>query len=82
MRYWQAGKEKSLSLGVYPKVSLSNARKKRDELCQQLQADLGPFAERKAANLRRKLAAENPFEAVAREWYGKRIPECRAVPAM
>ncbi len=26
MRYWQAGKEKSLSIGVYPKVSLSDAR--------------------------------------------------------
>ena len=73
MRYWQAGKEKSLSLGVYPKVSLSDARKKRDELRQQLQADLDPSAERKAANLRKKLAAENSFEAVAREWYSKQL---------
>lgn len=73
MRYWQAGKEKSLSLGVYSKVSLSDARKKRDELRQQLQADLDPSAERKAANLRKKLAAENSFEAVAREWYGKQV---------
>lgn len=73
MRYWQAGKEKSLSLGVYPKVSLSDARKKCDELRKQLQADLDPSAERKAANLRKKLAAENSFEAVAREWYGKQL---------
>lgn len=73
MRYWQAGKEKSLSLGVYPKVSLGNARKKRDELRGQLQADLDPSAERKAANLRKKLAAENSFEAVASEWYGKQL---------
>ncbi|SEO85367.1 integrase arm-type DNA-binding domain-containing protein [Nitrosovibrio sp. Nv6] len=73
MRYWQAGKEKSLSFGVYPKVSLSDARKRRDELRQQLQADLDPSAERKAANLRKKLAAENSFEAVAREWYGKQV---------
>ena len=27
MRYWQAAKEKSLSIGVYPKVTLSDARK-------------------------------------------------------
>lgn len=73
MRYWQASKEKSLSLGVYPKVSLSDARKKRDELRTQLQADLDPSAERKATNLRKKLAAENSFEAVAREWYGKQL---------
>ena len=73
LRYWQAGKEKSLSLGVYPKVTLSDARKKRDELRKQLEADLDPSAERKATNLRKKLAAENSFEAVAREWYGKQL---------
>lgn len=73
MRYWQAGKEKSLSVGVYPKVSLSDARKKRDELRQQLQADLDPSAERKARNLCKKLATENSFEAVAMEWYNKQL---------
>ena len=73
LRYWQAGKEKSLSLGVYPIVSLSDARKKRDELRKQLQAGLDPSAERKATNLRKELAAENSFEAVAREWYGKQL---------
>ncbi len=71
MRYWQVGKEKSLSVGVYPKVSLSDARKKRDELRKQLQADLDPSAERKATTLRKKLAAENSFEAIALEWHGK-----------
>lgn len=73
MRYWQAGKEKSLSIGVYPKVSLSDARKKREELRKQLEADLDPSAERKAANLRKKLSAENSFEAVALEWYNKQL---------
>jgi len=73
MRYWQSGKEKSLSVGVYPRVSLSDARKKRDEVRQQLVADLDPSAERKAANLRKKLANANSFEAVAREWYHKHL---------
>ena len=73
MRYWQAGKEKSLSIGVYPKISLSDARKKREELRKQLEADLDPSAERKAANLRKKLSAENSFEAVALEWYNKQL---------
>jgi integrase len=71
MRYWQAGKEKSLSIGVYPKVSLSDARKKREELRDQLDENLDPSAERKATNLRKKLSAENSFEAVALEWFGK-----------
>ncbi|MGD0976577.1 MAG: integrase arm-type DNA-binding domain-containing protein [Candidatus Korobacteraceae bacterium] len=73
MRYWQAGKEKSLSIGVYPKVTLSDARKKREELRKQLEADLDPSAERKATNLRKKLSAENSFAAVALEWYNKQL---------
>ncbi len=73
MRYWQAAKEKSLSIGVYPKVTLSDARKKREELRKHLQADLDPSAERKAANLRKKLSAENSFETVALEWCNKQL---------
>ena len=30
LRYWLEGKEKGLSLGVYPAVGLKDARKKRD----------------------------------------------------
>jgi len=73
LRYWLAGKEKALSIGVYPQVSLSDARKKRDELRKQLAADLDPSAERKASNLRKKFTAENSFEAVALEWYNKQL---------
>jgi integrase len=73
MRYWQAGKEKALSIGVYPKVSLSNARKRREDLRKQLEANLDPSAERKATNLRKKLSAENSFKAVALEWYNKQL---------
>ena len=73
LRYWQIGKEKSLSVGVYPTVTLSEARIKRDALRKQLNADLDPSAERKATHLRKKLAAENSFEAVAREWYTKQV---------
>jgi hypothetical protein len=70
MRYWQAGKEKFLSIGIYPRVSLSDARKKRDELRKQLQANLDPSAERKAANLRKELSAENSL-GIALEWFDK-----------
>ncbi|MDA8416435.1 tyrosine-type recombinase/integrase [Ferrovum sp.] len=73
LRYWQADKEKSLSLGVYPKISLSDARKQCDELRKQLQANLDPSAERKAILLQQKLAHVNSFEAVALEWYNKQL---------
>lgn len=73
LRYWIAGKEKSLSFGSYPVVSLKEARGKRDEQSKVLDANLDPSAERKAANLKSKLAAENSFESVAREWYAKQL---------
>jgi integrase len=71
LRYKIAGSEKSLSLGVYPEIGLKNARKRRDEERQRLDDNLDPSAERRAEKARAKVAAENSFEAVAREWYAK-----------
>lgn len=73
LRYWIAGKEKSLSFGAYPGVSLKEARAKRDEQRKLLDANLDPSAERKATNLRKTLANVNSFEAVALEWYNKQL---------
>ncbi len=71
LRYKIDGSEKSLSLGVYPATPLKNARKRRDEERAHLDADLDPAAERRAAKVRRRVAAGNSFEAVAREWCEK-----------
>ncbi len=71
LRYWLAGKEKSLSLGVYPAISLKEARKRRDAERRHLENKLDPAAERRAEKLRRHLSASNSFEAVAREWHAK-----------
>jgi integrase len=73
LRYWIGGKEKSLSLGVYPEVTLKQARLRRDVERKRLADGLDPSAERRAEKLRARLAAENSFEAVAREWYGKQV---------
>jgi len=73
LRYWLAGNEKSLSLGVYPVVGLKVARRRRDENRKLMDSKLDPSAERKADKLRNKVARENSFEAVAREWFGKQV---------
>ncbi len=73
LRYWIAGKEKSLSLGVYPEVTLKQARLRREVERKRLADGLDPSAERRAEKLRARLAAENSFEAVAREWYEKQV---------
>ena len=68
-RYRIDGKEQLLSLGVYPDVSLKEARNRRDEERRHLAANRDPGAERRAEKLRRALSAENSLEAVAREWF-------------
>jgi integrase len=73
LRYWLAGKEKSLSLGVYPKVTLKTARALRDAQRKCLDDGLDPSAERKAEKLLKREAAANSFEAIAREWIEKKL---------
>jgi len=73
LRYWLGGKEKSLSLGIYPQISLKEARARRDKERKRLDNNLDPAAERRAEKLRLKSALENSFEAVAREWYRKQL---------
>jgi integrase len=70
-KYRFEGKEKRLSLGVYPDVGLKDARGRRDEARKLLAAGVDPGAHRKAQKLARKEQASNSFEIVAREWFGK-----------
>src|SRR5690349_7686158 len=70
-KYRFGGKEKRLSLGVYPDVALTVARKRRDAARELLADGKDPSAQRKADKLEAAAKATNSFEAVAREWYGK-----------
>ena len=67
-KYRISGKEKRCSLGVYPDVSLKEARLKLDEVRKMVLSGIDPIQSRKAA----KTASEAPsFEVIAREWHGK-----------
>jgi hypothetical protein len=48
LKYRFEGKEKRLSLGVYPEVSLKEARSRRDESRKMLTTGIDPAANRKA----------------------------------
>jgi integrase len=63
------GKQRTLSLGKYPAVSLLDARRARDSAKQLLLSGADPSAHRKAERRRRSVAAANTFEAVANEWF-------------
>lgn len=65
------GKEKVLALGVYPEVSLKEAREKRDEARTMLRNGIDPTANRKAQKAAEGKAGKDEFEVVAREWHGK-----------
>ena len=71
-KYRFAGKEKRLSFGVYPDVSLKAAREKRDIARQQLGCGIDPSEARKAEKIAQ--AGAESFEAIAREWHAKFSP--------
>lgn len=73
LRYWIDAKEKSLSFGAYPEITLKAARVKREAERKRLDDNLDPSAERKAKKLKSKIASTNSFEAVALEWYNKQL---------
>jgi integrase len=70
-KYRFGGKEKLLSLGTYPEVSLKGAREARAEARKLLGAGRDPGAERKAVKTALVRQVAGSFEAVAREWFGR-----------
>lgn len=72
LKYRFGGKEKLLSLGTYPEVSLKDARERRDEARKLLASSIDPGAKRKAEKVARAEAGANTFEVIAREWHAQR----------
>lgn len=68
LKYRFSGKERTISLGAYPEVTLAQARKRRHEERQRLSNGIDPSAHRKAEKASQAMAAADTFEAVAREW--------------
>ena len=64
LKYRVDGREKVLSLGVYPDLSLAKARERRDEARGLLTQQIDPGARKKA----QRLAQADTFESIAREW--------------
>ena len=74
-KYRFDGKEKQISLGVYPDVALKDARERRDDARKQVAAGIDPSEHRKARKVARAGEVENSFEVVAREWFA--VKSCR-----
>ncbi len=82
-RYWRmdyrfADKRATAALGVYPTISLAEARAKRLEIKKQIADGINPAAKRKIDKITGPLAKANSFRAVADEWLDKARREGRA----
>ncbi|EAQ4579343.1 tyrosine-type recombinase/integrase [Salmonella enterica] len=77
-RYWRMkyrfnGKEKRMAFGVYPAVSLSQARALRDEAKKKLAEGIDPSFAKKEEKLVRDVQLNNTFQSVALEWHGTKV---------
>lgn len=70
-RYRYEGKANMLTVGLYPEVSLSEAREKVLEMRRQLVQGLDPSAVRKAQKAAIYATEHGNFELIAREWFAK-----------
>ncbi|EEY6215273.1 tyrosine-type recombinase/integrase [Enterobacter hormaechei] len=75
-KYWQMayrfeGKQKLFSIGVYPAVSLSDARQRRDEARRLLAQGIDPNAKKQAEAKELKAKRDNTrsFRTVAKAWF-------------
>lgn len=73
-KYRYQGKEKLISLGVFPDVDLAMARKRRLEARRLLAEDIDPSAHRQHAKQTRTAESANTFKALAVEWVGNKAP--------
>jgi integrase len=78
LKYRFGGKERRLGLGVYPEVSLAEARKRRDSARALLRDGKDPGAERQAEKRKAASAADNTFKSVADEWLAEQRPRLAA----
>lgn len=77
-KYWRMayrfdGKQKLLAFGVYPAVTLAQARTRRQEARELLAMGQDPRTAEKEAQTAERLNTSDTFEAVAREWHAKQL---------
>ncbi|MCA6924997.1 tyrosine-type recombinase/integrase [Pectobacterium versatile] len=69
LKYRVAGKEKKLSIGVYPDISLAEARLKREEARKIVASGGDPSEQKQVERQAKKINIDNTFKAIALEWH-------------
>jgi integrase len=86
-RYWRYkyrydGKEKILAFGVYPDVSLADAREKRDAARKVVAAGEDPAANKKRAEAEKRARSLETFSIIADEWLERLEKEGRSASTL
>ena len=71
LKYRYAGKEKTLSIGEYPMVSLSEAREKKIEAKKLLLHNVDPSQDKQIKKRKIYKEAEETFQIVAEKWFDR-----------
>ena len=72
LKYRFAGREKRISLGIYPDVKLAYARQQKEQARELLAKGIDPSEQRKIEKLKQTEGNQNTFEAVAKAWFDSR----------
>jgi integrase len=78
-KYWRmdyrlAGKRKTLAIGVYPDISLADARERREQARKLIANGVDPVEVKHAQAASIVANTENSFEVIAREWFVRHAP--------
>lgn len=68
-RYRYAGKPKMISLGVYPTITLADARSRRDDARKLVAEGKNPSEVRKEQKIALQTESESAFKKIATEWH-------------
>jgi integrase len=73
-KYWRLayrwhGKQKTLSIGVYPTIGLTEARSAREDAKRNLAASVDPSQLKRERQRAAKVSSENTFETIALDWH-------------
>ena len=82
LRYRYLGKEKTLSIGQYPVISLADARRKRDEAKLLISEGKDPSIEKQLTQIDVETKARMTFKEVADEYYDNLVDRGLAVATL
>ena len=78
-KYWRMdfrlnGKRKTLALGVWPEVSLTRARKLREEAREQIHRGIDPLKHKRDQQRKRSASEDRTFSVLCEEWMQRQKP--------